>query len=672
MTFATSRLLAAIKSGPLRLLAGLLAVLLVVLACSAAPGLADQFDTAQVVDLPAADSVSVTVTLAAGESYMYQFTAPANGTVRVSMQADSGDLDPMLESYDARRRRRGRNDNASRDTLDSLLTVRVRDRELWYVLAAGADDTAGECTITFTSVPRDDCGNTFDTAKGLRLRRGLARGMGRLDYNGDVDVFSVVTVNAAPLTVELTGSGRRSQFSGTVGLYDSLGQEVTCQATDNGLFKDAVGAGETYYIEVRGTYADQARDNRYRLNVYIPEDKQPNTIADAQTLRLRRGRGRVRASIDFDWDQDVFAVVASSTSPMTVNLVPSGRRSAFDGQLVVYAADGAELASADDPQSGGASLAVDTVAGRSYYIKVAGVAGSTGSYQLSVFSPLDDHGNTMGTASAVRLRRNRATVRGNFEFAGDVDVLRVTAPVTGQMRTTFTGGRRSGIAPELTVYNAQGGQIGNNGGNGAAGQADLTVDVEVDKDYYIEVKDEAGLAIGRYTVTIGFEAGPISIGLSAAVVAVDNSAVLTGYVSQDIVVDTDTDWLSAQMVVTLTAGTIYQDASGGNTSPNPAMFATVPTLAFDSYVSNGVVGESVNTLSAADLNPSAPLQFDDSGISIGWFTMVDDDIGTLPLARVTLSDDAEGTWRFKATASPAGTKQVDMSGTISNGVMTPD
>jgi len=518
-------------------------------------------------------------------------------------------------------------------------------------------------------VVRDEAGDTIDTAKVLSVRRGLAKTKGTIDFDGDVDVFGIVTPNAAPLTVELLPGSSTSSFSGTPTLLNASGDQVVCEAVPNGLHVDAVGAGEAYYVRVEGVFdADESGNNKYALNIHVPQDEEPNTIDDAQDLPLRRGKGKVRGSIDFDWDVDVFRVIAASTSPMSVDLIPQGRGSTFDGELTVYNSDGDPVATGTAPPGGGASLSVHTTGGEAYCIEVGGVGGSTGAYQLTVFSPPDDHGNTVAEATDWLAKRGIYSVSGSLNFAGDLDVFHLAAPADGQMQVNASV-TRTGIKPQLTVYGAGGNLIDTATGGAAGLPASLTVDVSQGDDYYVEMGDAAVTATGKYTLTAAFTGGPgPGGGLTAEVQAVDNSALLTGYVTQDIVIQTDTDWLSTQMVVTLTAGTVYQNAHGGVTSPDPSLFGTYPALQFDTYVSNGVLGESVGTLSAVDLDPGQPLKFDASGLSVLWFTMASDDTGTLHLARVTLSNTATGTWQFRASAD-AG-PQVDLTGTIANGVMT--
>ena len=161
-------------------------------------------------------------------------------------------------------------------------------------------------------------------------------------------------------------------------------------------------------------------------------------------------------------------------------------------------------------------------------------------------------------------------------------------------------------------------------------------------------------------------------GLWMNFVLVDNSAVLTGYVTQDLVIQADTDWLGAQLLVTLDEpGRIWQDPllSQSPQSPNPAFFPSFPALEFDTYVNNGVLGDSVSVTGAVDLGASPDAVFDVDTLSVAWYTTRSDDIGELALARITLAEDATGNWSFLATASPAAGPMVVISGTIDGGAV---
>ena len=163
--------------------------------------------------------------------------------------------------------------------------------------------------------------------------------------------------------------------------------------------------------------------------------------------------------------------------------------------------------------------------------------------------------------------------------------------------------------------------------------------------------------------------------ITMEIVEVDNTPggdALVGYVTQDIVITTDSGWLTAALIVDVGDGDIYQDALARLTpqSPNPAFFPGFPSLEFDTYVSNGVLGEGVSVTGAVDLGGPRDKQFDQDHISIRWYTDGTDDVGTLALARITLKDTASGTWAFLAQARPLG--HVMASGSVEGGHLIPE
>ena len=163
-------------------------------------------------------------------------------------------------------------------------------------------------------------------------------------------------------------------------------------------------------------------------------------------------------------------------------------------------------------------------------------------------------------------------------------------------------------------------------------------------------------------------------GIRLSIAPVDNSSALSGWVTQDLVILTHTDWLGAQLMVTPDEpGHIYQDPDEGTQyaqSPNPAFFDTFPSLEFDTYVSSGQLGHRVHMVSAADLVAGGPWAgFDEDALGPAWFTIDTDDLGELALARITLAEDATGTWSFLATAVPAEGPMVLAEGSIVDGAM---
>ena len=133
---------------------------------------------------------------------------------------------------------------------------------------------------------------------------------------------------------------------------------------------------------------------------------------------------------------------------------------------------------------------------------------------------------------------------------------------------------------------------------------------------------------------------------STLITPVDNSAALTGYVTQDIVIETTVDWLTTELVVTPDQpGSIFQSPEGDNGPPNSRFVALYPELEYDTFVSTGLAvdGSTPSFISDGIFNTDA--------IDVIYFNISSNDIGTLTLARITLAENASGTWAFSAYTS---------------------
>ncbi len=179
----------------------------------------------------------------------------------------------------------------------------------------------------------------------------------------------------------------------------------------------------------------------------------------------------------------------------------------------------------------------------------------------------------------------------------------------------------------------------------------------------------------------------LSGSLSAEFVSVDNSAQLTGYNTFDYVATTDGFYIEASLRLTLTQGTIYQDPNGSDrSSVNPQKLDLYPTVAFDTGV--GPLNGYPNIISdARGFDPgggydsgyqsSSPLykkgssyyRFDTTEIDIATHHQSLKASGIEGIARITLSDDAEGVWSIRLKGSYRDLVHNDI-GTITAGTFT--
>ena len=147
-------------------------------------------------------------------------------------------------------------------------------------------------------------------------------------------------------------------------------------------------------------------------------------------------------------------------------------------------------------------------------------------------------------------------------------------------------------------------------------------------------------------------AGQVSIVSGAASPGPD------GHVVNDIVVTSADNVGGQQLVVNLTAGTINQSDFGSDLPPNAALFTAFPNLPNDTFV-GGMAPDSAALMSTTNIDITwAP----GGGVNV---------LGTNTLARVTLSNDAAGSWRLVSTERGAADVDIPLSdGLIGGGVMS--
>jgi len=172
-----------------------------------------------------------------------------------------------------------------------------------------------------------------------------------------------------------------------------------------------------------------------------------------------------------------------------------------------------------------------------------------------------------------------------------------------------------------------------------------------------------------FAMAIGLSVSHAAAALNAGfdiIVDINDDPVFPGHVVQDLMVNTTTDWGTAQLLVTITNDTvaeIYQDPNGSDFKPNPLLFDSFPSLEFDTYLDGnnqqpGLAGQAV------DLGGDVQA-FSNSHIDVLWYNTAQDDTDTFGIGRFTLSDNAIGTWSLMITADLGF--QANYQGLINDG-----
>jgi hypothetical protein len=163
---------------------------------------------------------------------------------------------------------------------------------------------------------------------------------------------------------------------------------------------------------------------------------------------------------------------------------------------------------------------------------------------------------------------------------------------------------------------------------------------------------------------------------------------LTNRIVNNLAINTTSDVQGLQMIVSLTAGRVYQNDSGGTTAPPvDAVIGGIeqifnPGLEWDTFVTMGgylsggpssslpvlVVGGAVN------IQRGAALKFDTAGLNVTWAPATGVFTGprtNFPVARVTLSNTATGTAQFFLTSAGEVPTAITTL-PIVNGVIVPE
>jgi len=207
-------------------------------------------DSAQNVTVGPIDCIRVEGTIQGGKD-VYQFTASATGKVTVDLFGGSG-LDSYLTIFNAKGKKIRANDNAFRGTLDSRVKLSVKAGQTYYIVAEGKSGTEGEYVLAVLSQPRDDAGNTLDAAKKLG---NASSKTARIDYAGDVDVFSFTAKATGTMTLSMLTVGKTNLIDAKLTILDARGQVIATsdETTATAVVTFTVQAGQTYYIQAEST-----------------------------------------------------------------------------------------------------------------------------------------------------------------------------------------------------------------------------------------------------------------------------------------------------------------------------------------------------------------------------------------------------------------------------------
>lgn len=127
------------------------------------------------------------------------------------------------------------------------------------------------------------------------------------------------------------------------------------------------------------------------------------------------------------------------------------------------------------------------------------------------------------------------------------------------------------------------------------------------------------------------------------------------------------DWNSAEILLELTAGSVYNDPTFDSLTPQKTFWGVFPDLEFDSWV--GIPGDTTTSIlgGAGDLGDLGPAVIADQKVSVTWFNTNITDTGVNRIANISLTNNARGS--FTVIAGFSGGVLLQRSGWVHNGVI---
>ena len=280
-----------------------------------------------------------------------------------------------------------------------------------YVLVGGYGTGTYTLTVSLSDLI-DDHGNSEGDATAIRVGTDVR---GAVDYDDDIDFFRFQAERGQTYRIDVALGTLDDSI---VELYDTDWSFLDTN-DDYGdtyasrLYWEAPSSGERYVL-VGGAYTSS--QGTYTLTVSLIIDDHANSEGGATAIRAGAG---VRGVLDYDGDIDYFRFQAEQGKFYQIDVALG---TLDDSQLVLLGPDDWELAYNDDHGNTYASrLSWEAPSSGERYVAVEGYG--IGTYTLTV-SIIDDHGNSEGDATAIRVGTD---VRGAVDYDDDIDFFRFQA-----------------------------------------------------------------------------------------------------------------------------------------------------------------------------------------------------------------------------------------------------
>lgn len=472
-----------------------------------------------------------------------------------------------------------------------------------YYVRAYAVNSAGVgygSAVSFTTLAAtnpDDHGNSMSAATSVSSNSTTA---GNIETAGDNDYFRINVTGPGVLVVKTTGSTDTYGY-----LLDAAGAELTRDDESGGSsnFQTTwpVVAG-TYYARVRH-YASSGT-GAYQLVVSFISTALPTVT-----------NGFAGSSLE----------ALSASSIFASGNVTSAGGSTVTERGVVYATTPNPTTASSGKLAYGSGTGVFTYLitglnpGTTYYARAYAINGGGTAYSLqytftTLAATVDDHGNSIGTATLIS---QNSTTSGNIEQPGDNDYFRIDVSGPGSLVAKTTG------STDTFGYllDAAGADLASDNDSGGSGNFQITWTV-AEGTYYLRVRHSNPSGTGVYQLAASFVSAALpTVTTTNAGGIASNSADTGGNVTGSggyTVTERGVVYSTTQNPTTASgARVISGSGTGGFTS---SLTGLIPSTTY--YVRAYAIN-SAGTAYGAQITFTTLVPFgDDHGNSIGTATLV--------------------------------------------------
>lgn len=418
------------------------------------------------------------------EGQSYRFTLTSAGDTPVG--------DPLIRIHNAQGEELAIDDDGG-DGLNSYLEFTAPATGNYFVDAGSFNEGTGGYTIAARAgdVPADNTTDASLSAEG-DYRDGVLAPAGDRDWyridltEGQGLRVGLISADADPLGdpyLVLRGP------DGNEILHDDDGGEGL-----NAWFEYSAATAGTHYIEVRGFTEDAA--GRYALTITAGEIGASPDTAEYLSPNTDGRSSSIGTNDDADW----YVLEMIEGRPYRIYLDGAGDTPLADPYLVLYDAQGNQVAADDDGGAGlNAYLSFVSPTGGPYFVAVSSFASSgTGGYFLrAVDTDVPGHVNTDENLDA-----NSDERLGRVEMSGDLDSYRVELEAGVRYAIEVSGSGENPLTdPFLSVINAENQSVASDDDGGSGLDARLTFTPESSGSYFLQASGLGG-STGWYQVRI--------------------------------------------------------------------------------------------------------------------------------------------------------------------------